>query len=357
MLDAWQAEGLAVGRAVLVRTYGSAPRQEGAVLLYAEDGRLVGSVSGGCVEGAVASEIEASRKTGKTRTIRYGITDEQAWGVGLACGGTIEVLIEPTVPLEAVDAARSADATVLITPLPTGAASAPQRKLTFQHNGGLRGTTGDARIDAELITAADGALLRGASHIVELGERQFFLETFPLTPRLVIVGAVEIARPLVRLAHELGFATVVIDARPAFATRERFPDADRLIVGWPDEVASEIELSADDSVAILTHDPKFDEPAIKDALRRGCRYVGAIGSKKTQAERRQRLRAAGISEDELARLHGPIWLDLGGRAPAETALAILAEVVVTRYQATGKPLRNEAAASPSASVPAVSARS
>jgi xanthine dehydrogenase accessory factor len=154
----------------------------------------------------------------------------------------------------------------------------------------------------------------------------------------VIVGAVEVARALVPIARTLGYQTVVVDGRAAFATTERFPDVDRLVVGWPDEVADEIGLGPNDAVAILSHDIKFDEPAIVEALRRGCRYVGAVGSRKTQAERRARLRGVGVSDDDLARVHGPIGLDLGGRAPAETALAIMAEIVAERYGATGRPL-------------------
>jgi xanthine dehydrogenase accessory factor len=160
----------------------------------------------------------------------------------------------------------------------------------------------------------------------------------------VVVGAVQVAIPLVALAHELGFETVVVDGRPAFATAERFPSVDRLVVGWPDEVAEAIGLGPTDAVAVLSHDVKFDEPAIVEALRRGCRYVGAVGSRKTQADRRARLLAAGVTPAELARLHGPIGLDLGGRAPAETALAILAEIVADRHGGSGRPMLELAAA-------------
>src|SRR5664280_2164980 len=263
----WQAQGAALGRAVVVRTFGSAPRPEGANLVVTADGRLAGSVSGGCVEGAAFQEIQAARAAGVSRVIRYGISDEQAWDVGLACGGTIDVLVEPYVRPEVVAASR-----------------------------------------------------------------------------LVIVGAVQVAMPLARIARELGYETVVVDGRAAFATRERFPDVDRLVVGWPDEVADEMGLGPTDAVAVLTHDVKFDEPAIIEGLRRGCRYVGAVGSRKTQADRRARLRAAGVTDAELARLRGPIGLDLGGRAPAETALAIMAEVVAERYGGSGAPMRSLAPA-------------
>jgi xanthine dehydrogenase accessory factor len=208
----------------------------------------------------------------------------------------------------------------------------------------MEGTLGDPDLDAQLVAQAGEALRRGLSRTVEIGERSLFVEVFPVRPRLVVVGAVEVARSLVRLARELGFETVVIDGRASFATPERFPEVDRLVIGWPDEVADEIGLGPNDAVAVLTHDVKFDEPAIVEALRRGCRYVGAVGSKKTQGDRRQRLLEAGVSADELARLRGPVGLDLGGRQPAETALAILAEVVAERYGGTGIPLKERAVA-------------
>jgi xanthine dehydrogenase accessory factor len=359
-LSSWQADGESPGRAVVVRTFGSAPRPEGAVLLHAPDGRIAGSVSGGCVEGAAAEQIEHAWATGNALVIRYGISDEQAWDVGLACGGTIDVLVEPAVASEAVRAATDSLGAgglgaAVITPLPAdsppaesgphplGTGGPPEPKLVVHQDGRLDGTLGDPALDAALVDEALAALRRGLSTTLELGGRSMFVEVFPVRPRLVVVGAVEVARFLVRLARELGFETVVIDGRASFATPERFPDVDRLVVGWPDEVADEIELGPNDAVAVLTHDVKFDEPAIVDALRRGCRYVGAVGSRKTQADRRQRLRDAGVTEAQLDQLRGPVGLDLGGRQPAETALAILAEIVAERYGGTGRPMRERAA--------------
>ena len=360
-LTTWRIDGIDVGRAVVVRTFGSAPRPEGAVLLYASDGRIAGSVSGGCVEGAAAEEIEKARSSGNARVIRYGISDEQAWDVGLACGGTIDVLVEPAVPPSAVRAAMASlgaggSGAAVVTPLPDdsppadfgphepGVGAPPEPTLLVHDDGRLEGTLGDANLDAQLIRAATEALKRGLSRTVELGDRSLFIEVYPVRPRLVVVGAVEVARSLVRLARELGFETVVIDGRASFATPERFPDVDRLIVGWPDEIADEIGLGPNDAVAVLTHDVKFDEPAIVEALRRGCRYVGAVGSRKTQADRRARLVEAGVSGSELAQLRGPVGLDLGGRNPAETALAILAEIVAERYGGSGVPMRDRASA-------------
>ncbi len=363
-LATWQADGTPsadVGRAVVVRTFGSAPRPEGAVLLYARDGRIAGSVSGGCVEGAAAEEIERARATGHARVIRYGISDEEAWDVGLACGGTIDVLVEPVAPGAVIEAARGSvgaggHGAAVVTPLPAdsppaefgahqpGDGATPEPELLVTEDGRLTGTLGSPELDAALIEAATAALRRGLSRTVELGGRSLFVEVFPVRPRLVVVGGVEVARSLVRLARELGFETVVVDGRAAFATAERFPDVDRLVVGWPDEVADEIELGPNDAVAVLSHDVKFDEPAIVEALRRGCRYVGAVGSRKTQADRRARLREAGVSDADLDRLRGPVGLDLGGRAPAETALAILAEIVAERYGGSGTPMKERALA-------------
>ncbi len=353
-LDAWEAQGVGAARAVVVRTFGSAPRAEGATLLVAADGRLAGSVSGGCVEGAAYEEVERARKTGRSRVIRYGISDEQAWDVGLACGGTIDVLVEPALRPEVVAAARDLGRAVITRlpadapgpefgAVPPGDGEPPAPPLIFDARDGLRAENGDMARDEALARQAADVLLRGRSRTVEVDGRSWFIEAFPRQPRLVIVGAVQVAITLAALARTMGYATVVVDGRPAFASAERFPDVDRLIVGWPDEVADEIGLGPDDAVAVLSHDVKFDEPAIVTALQRGCRYVGAIGSRKTQADRRVRLRAAGVSDEDLARLRGPIGLDLGGREPAETALAIMAEVVAARYGASGIPMRERAA--------------
>jgi xanthine dehydrogenase accessory factor len=350
-LDGWTAEGQGIGRAVVIRTFGSAPRPEGAVLLRADDGRIAGSVSGGCVEGAAAEEIERARRDGRARVIRYGISDEEAWDVGLACGGTIDVLIQPAVPSAAVAGARRRGVAVA-QPLPAdappsefglhqpGAGEPPAEPVVVGADGSLDRSLGSAEEDDVLRGAARDALLRGTSRTVTIGDRQLFVEAFPVRPRLVVVGAVEVARSLVVFARELGYETIVIDGRASFATPERFPPdrVDQLVVGWPDEVAEEIGLGPEDAVAVLTHDVKFDEPAIVEALRRGCRYVGAVGSKKTQADRRRRLLEAGVGQADLARLRGPVGLDLGGRNPAETALAIVAEIVADRYGGTGVPL-------------------
>ncbi|HET7181479.1 MAG TPA: XdhC/CoxI family protein [Candidatus Limnocylindrales bacterium] len=334
--DAWRAEGLGVGRAVVLRTYGSAPRQEGSVLLVADDGRMVGSVSGGCVEGAAAEAVAEAQRTGQPAVIRYGISDDLAWSVGLQCGGTLDVLVEPSVRDEVVAAARGtgrdgdALGTTVVTELPADTPPPSSAKAGGQAD------------EADLGEIRAATLAAGRSRTVELPNRTVFVEAFPAPPRLVIVGATEVARSLVVLAKALGYACIVVDARTAFATRERFPEVDELRTDWPDEAFQAIGLGPNDAVAVLSHDPKFDEPAIQDAIARGVRYVGAIGSRKTQAERRQRLVEAGAAEDQLRHLHGPIGLDLGGREPAETALAILAEIVAARRGGSAAPMIDRA---------------
>ncbi len=356
-LDAWSHEGVGAGRAVVVRTFGSAPRPEGAVLIVADDGRLMGSVSGGCVEGAAAEEIGRARRTGNVRVIRYGISDEEAWDVGLACGGTIDVLVQPVVPAAITAAAAGSvgprgRSVAVATPLPVdappgefgphqpGAGAPPEAPIVVGASGKLLdGSTGDAATDLALCSAAGRILEDGRSRTIDIVDRAFFVEVFPVRPRLVVVGAVEAARSLVRFARELGYETVVVDGRAAFATAERFPDVDRIVVAWPDEAFQTLDVGPNDAVAILSHDPKFDEPAIVEATRRGCRYVGAVGSRKTQGDRRVRLAEAGLDPDQIGRLRGPIGLDLGGKDPAETALAIMAEIVAARRGGSGAPMR------------------
>ena len=273
---------------------------------WAGDGRLAGSVSGGCVEGAAYEEVERARETGRSRVIRYGISDEQAWDVGLACGGTIDVLIEPRIDAGRWPRRRASWvgwSSRRCRPVRPGRTSVrtsrgrgphPSRRWCSTRTGVLSGTIGDPVWTHELRAAAADVLERGRSRTVEAGGRSWFLEAFPRQPRLVIVGAVQVAIPLDAIARTLGYRTVVIDGRATFATRERFPDADELLVGWPDELADTIGLGARDAVVVLTHDVKFDEPAIVTALARGCRYVGAVGSRKTQATRRARLLEAGV---------------------------------------------------------------
>ena len=318
----------APGRAVVLGTWGSAPRPSGAVLLLAADGRMAGSVSGGCVENAVIEEIAAARARGTPKRLRYEVSDESAWSVGLACGGTIELLVEPSVSPQVRSAISEARGAVVVTSL-----DGPGRWVVFEDGS----HQGEGELPEAIIKASLEALQLERSSVVstpDFGPRtsDLFLEIFPRAPELCIVGAGHIAQELVPLARRLGFRTLVFDARTGFLTRERFPEADELVAGWPaEELAG--RLGPGSYVAVLSHDPKLDEPCVRLALRSPARYVGVIGSRKNQEKRRAALAAEGFTADEIRRLHGPIGLPLGGRHPNEVALSVISEMVTARYRA------------------------
>jgi xanthine dehydrogenase accessory factor len=324
--------GRPVGRAVVTSVWGSAPRPEGSSMLATADGTMAGSVSGGCVEGATATEIGEAIGRGTPKLVTFGVTHERAWEVGLACGGTIKVFVEPDVRPEILAAARGPGGEVVATLLD---GLHPGATLRIFEDGRTEGTLGAEVPLAPVRDAALAALRHEASATTTVdsaaGPASVFLEVFPRQPRLVIFGGVHIAVALVPLARALGYRTIVADGRPAFLTPERFPQADQLILAWPEAAFEQIGLDASCYVCILSHDPKFDEPALQLALRSPARYIGAIGSRKTQGTRREWLKEAGFTDAEIARVHGPIGLDLGGRQPAETALAILAEMTAVRY--------------------------
>ncbi|HUR94634.1 MAG TPA: XdhC/CoxI family protein [Gemmatimonadales bacterium] len=330
--DRLAGQGRPLGRAVVTSVWGSAPRPEGSSMLATADGTMAGSVSGGCVEGATATEIAEAIGRGTPKLVTFGVSHERAWEVGLACGGTIKVFVEPAVRPEVLAAARGTGGEVVATIV-----EGPDvgRSVRIGEDGTFEGSFGGAIPEAPLRSAALQALRHEASTTATVetgsGSASVFLEVFPRQPRLVIFGGVHIAVALVPLARALGYRTIVADGRPAFLTAERFPDAHQRILAWPEEAFDTIGLDASCYVCILSHDPKFDEPALQAALRSPARYVGAIGSRKTQAARRDWLRGSGFSDEDIARVHGPIGLDLGGRQPAETALAILAEMTAVRY--------------------------
>jgi xanthine dehydrogenase accessory factor len=327
--------GEPVGRAVVTSVWGSAPRPEGSSMLATRKGAIAGSVSGGCVEGATAEEIAAAIERGSPRLISFGVTNERAWEVGLACGGTIQVFVEPAVRPEVLDAARGPGGEVVATVL---AGPAVGRTIRIREDGRLEGRPPEGIPAAALREEALAALRRETGRTVTFdapgGPVSVFLEVYPRRPRLVIFGGVHIAVELVPLARRLGYRTIVADGREAFLTRERFPEADELVLGWPETAFARIGLDASCYVCVLSHDPKFDEPALRLALRSPAPYIGAIGSRKTQASRRSWLKAEGFGPESIARVHGPIGLDLGGRRPVETALAILAEITAVRYGGT-----------------------
>jgi len=356
-LTVLEGTGRPTGRAVVTSVWGSAPRPEGAWLLATDDGRIAGSVSGGCVESATAQEIAAAIIRGSPRLVTYGVSHERAWEVGLACGGTIKVFVEPRVSDRVRAAAAGAGGVLVATIIGAADPSGPQlgRSVTIHDDGTIEAAPEDRWVGEAVRDAAMEAFGKEASRTVEIthdGEvLSVFVELFPRPPRLVIFGGVHIAMALVPLARSLGYRTVVVDGREAFATRERFPDVDDLIVAWPDQAAARLGLDRATYVCVLSHDPKFDEPALDLALRSPAPYIGAIGSRKTQGARRQRLLDSGFTPRDLDRLHGPIGLDLGGRSPAETALAIMAEITQVRYGRSGEGARAATAVSHESGAP------
>jgi xanthine dehydrogenase accessory factor len=331
------AAGTPFGRAVVTSVWGSAPRAEGSCMFAASDGTVAGSVSGGCVESATALEIEAAIERGSPKLVTFGVTNERAWDVGLACGGTIKVFVEPAINPHALRAARGAGGEVVATII---AGAGLGDSVWVNEQGQVEGKFPVPLPMDALRDAALAALRREASatHTFETddGAITVFFEVFARQPRLVIFGAGQIAVALVPLAKALGYHTIVADGRKAFLDPERFPSADELILAWPGEAFGRIGLDSSCYICVLSHDPKFDEPALQVALQSPAAYVGAIGSQKTQATRRERLRELGLTDYQVEGLHGPIGLDLGGRQPAETALSILAEMTAVRYGRTGR---------------------
>lgn len=347
---AWRRAGVRFAMATVVRTWGSAPHGAGATMLVAADGRIAGSVSGGCVEAAVCAAAEEVLAGEPARVERWGVGDEDAFAVGLTCGGTIEVLIREAPPEAVLDrVAREAAAGVpvaLVTPLDGGGCLAAG-------GDGVTGSLGDAASDRAAGLAAEGMLGRGASGVVSTGAdqetadaggcapaRELLVQSFAPRPRLLIFGAAEFARPLTAIGAALGHRVTVCDARPAFAAPARFPGADEVVTDRPDRwfAVHAGPVGPATAVCVLTHDARFDVPVLALALRSGAGYVGAMGSRRTHADRLERLRAAGATEAELARLRSPIGLDLGGRGAEETALSIMAEIVAVRRGGSGAPL-------------------
>ncbi|MFF3838668.1 XdhC family protein [Streptomyces sp. NPDC001930] len=345
---AWQRSGTRFAMATVVRTWGSSPHGPGASMLVSEEGRIVGSVSGGCVEAAVCAIAEEVLAGAAPTLERWGVGDEDAFAVGLTCGGTIEVLVREVgadVPLSRLAADIAAGVPVaLVTPVDGSGCLAVG-------GGTTTGSLGDPGTDRAAALAAEGMLRRGASGLVTSGddtteesacapERELLVQSFATRPRLLIFGAVEFARPLADMGAALGYRVTVCDARPAFAVAERFPRAEDVVTERPDRWfrAHDHLVDASSAVCVLTHDARFDVPVLALALRSMAGYVGAMGSRRTHEDRLERLRTAGTTDAELARLRSPIGLDLGGRGPEETAVSILAEIVAVLRGGTTLPL-------------------
>lgn len=339
---AWRQRGASVALATVVDTWGSSPRKVGAKMAVSADGEIAGSVSGGCVEGAVVQEALQALEAGQGRLLHFGVADETAWEVGLACGGTIEVFVEPLIPahFELAAEAVEGDRSVCTVTVIGGEGKALGQKASLVLDGSEAAIPpGDAALEAPLLDAARDALRLDRPVRVSIAwpedpqqKLDVFADVIPAPPTLIMVGGVHIAVALGQLAHVLGYRTVVIDPRASFGSQERFPYVDKLMSDWPDVALRNLSLTPSTAVAVLTHDPKIDDRALMVALPSRAGYVGALGSRKTQAKRRQRLVEAGLTDGVLSRLRGPIGLNIGAQTPEEIALSIMAEVVAARYQ-------------------------
>jgi xanthine dehydrogenase accessory factor len=325
----WKERGDRIAIATVVDVRRSAPRAPGAKMAVNEHGEIAGGVSGGCVEGAVVEIAEQVMGGGAPQLVHFGIADSEAWDVGLPCGGEIDVWVQGYEPgrFEAVARAggRAAEVTLL-------EGAQPGAKLLVEADGGRSGSLGSPELDDEAARAAGDLLWTDAS------QRQgpLFIDVVAPAPRLILFGAVDIAAPLCTLARAAGWRSYVIDPRGRFATADRFPDADEVIAAWPEEAFTRLGgIDPATSIVVLTHDPKLDDAALTIALRSAAGFIGAMGSRRAQASRRERLLAAGMGEDELERLSAPVGLDLGAIGREETALSILSEVVAARHGRDG----------------------
>jgi xanthine dehydrogenase accessory factor len=304
-----------------------------AKMAVTDQGNIAGSVSGGCIEGAVYDACQHALKTGTAALLHFGVADEQAWEVGLACGGTIDVFVAPLPRIDAMQGTDSssivvqrlvAQQPVAVATVLSGAATGQQLAVTADstpHSDMPHSPLRDA-----ILTHTVAMLADGVHGVYTVEGVDVFVEVYPPPPTIIMIGAVHISLELTTYAAQLGFRTVVVDARAAFATAERFGHADELVHAWPDEALAG-RLHRNVAVVVLTHDPKLDDPALLVALPSDVRYVGALGSRKTHAERIERLRSAGLTAADVARVHAPIGLDIGGRTPAEIALSIMAQIV------------------------------
>ncbi len=339
--------GFALATTVAVR--GSSPRPPGATMAVDTAGEVLGSLSGGCVEGAVYTAAEEVLAGASARVESYGISDDEAFAVGLTCGGVLDVLVQR------VDAEGAALLSGVLDDLDTGTPvalatvvggpAALGARLAVRRDG-TAGSLGDPGLDAAVTDDARGLLAGGQDgtrHYGPHGERRVddvavFVQSFSPPPRMIVFGAIDFAAAVARLGAYLGYRVTVCDARPVFATGRRFPDADEVVVAWPHDYLGRTAVDERTVLCVLTHDPKFDVPLLELALRGPAAYVGAMGSRRTHTERLERLRELGLTEAELGRLHSPVGLDLGARTPEETAVSIAAEIIRVRWGGTGRPL-------------------
>ena len=318
--SAWLAAGDRVALATVIKTWGSAPRSAGSQMCINESREFVGSVSGGCVEGAVIQEAEALLASGGRKTLTFGVTDDQAWEVGLACGGQIQIfveaLVEPRWLEELLETRAGGRPLVAALNLESGDRTLLTSELEGATEAGEGGLLSEARIRVRLDRSE---LWAGPD-----GDR--FLQVFNPPVRVLVVGAVHIAQPLSAMVREAGLDVVVIDPREAFATEARFPGTE-FRRAWPAEALDEIGIDHRTAIVTVTHDPKLDDPALQAALRSPAFYIGALGSRRTHAKRLARLHEAGFTDDDVARIHSPVGLDIGARTPGEIAASVLAEII------------------------------
>ncbi|MBX9422126.1 MULTISPECIES: XdhC family protein [Streptomyces] len=345
-LNRWVEQGRDFAVATVVAVGGSAPRQPGAALAVDSEGTAIGSVSGGCVEGAVYDLCVQALDDGRTVVERFGYSDEDAFAVGLTCGGVIDILVTPVrggVFPAAFAAAATGEAAAL-TRIVSGPEDLMGRALLVRPDGSYEGKLGGhPELDRTAAAEARAMLDAGRTGTVEIGEDgsrcgqplTLLVESSVPAPRMIVFGAIDFAAALVRVGKFLGYHVTVCDARPVFATPARFPEADEIVVEWPHRYLESTETDGRTVLCVLTHDAKFDVPLLQAALTLPVAYIGAMGSRRTHEDRNKRLREVGVTDLELARLRSPIGLDLGARTPEETALSIGAEIVANRRGGSG----------------------
>ncbi|UVJ41442.1 XdhC family protein [Arthrobacter sp. CJ23] len=346
------AAGRTVGLGTVVRTFRSAPRPAGAAMMVDADGRAVGSVSGGCVEGALYELATEVAREGRPVLQRYGISDDDAYEVGLTCGGILHIFVEPvstaTFPqlVEMADDVAAGRPVAAVTVIEHPDPAWLGRHLVVRPDG-FSGSLGSDRADHAVSDDVQGLLATGRNATLSYGPdgqrrgegMRVFAVSFAPQPRMLVFGAIDFAAAVAQQGSFLGYRVTVCDARPVFATAARFPQAAEVVVDWPHRyLQAQIDAGQVDNrtvVCVLTHDPKFDVPLLEVALRHDLAYVGAMGSRRTHHDRMDRLREAGLNEDELARLSSPIGLDLGSRTPEETAVSIAAEIIALHWGGAG----------------------
>jgi xanthine dehydrogenase accessory factor len=358
-LASWWDDGKSVALATVVGTFRSAPRQPGASMLVGPGGEAVGSVSGGCVEGAVYELGNQVLEDARPVLQRYGVSDDDAFAVGLTCGGILDVFVEKidqqTFPqLREVAEAIKAESPVAVATVVSGPAERAGKRLVIWPDR-VEGSTGSQRLDDALRDDARGLLDAGRNAMLHYGVEgqrrgeglDVFVESFAPPPRMIVFGAIDFAAAVAQMGTFLGYRVTVCDARPVFATASRFPGANEVVVEWPHRyLKAEAEAGRIDgrtAICVLTHDPKFDVPVLEVALRLPeVGYIGAMGSRRTHTDRLERLREVGLTEAELARMASPIGLDLGARTPEETAVSIAAEMIALHWGGAGNRLADRA---------------